>query len=259
MKVSIIIPAYNEERRIGGKLNAYSEYFNKLEKKDGLKYEILIVVNNSKDKTLDIVKSYSKKDHNTLYMNLIKGGKGYAVIEGFKDSLKRKNDLIGFVDADLSTSPESFHDLIKQIKDYDGIIASRYIKGAIVEPKPNINRVLASRIYNVLIRALLLIPYRDTQCGAKLFKRKTVEKFLPKLTISKWAFDVDLIYSTLKCGLKIREVPTVWRDKEYSTINFMEAGPWMALGIIRLRLLNSPFKSLMRIYDKMLNRIWRIR
>ena len=251
-KVSIVIPAYNEEKRIGKTLETYSNYFERLRKKRELDYEILIVINNTTDKTEYIVKAWRKKNKKIRYLNLIRGGKGYALIEGFKDALKRDNNLIGFVDADMATSPEYFYDLIKFIDVYDGVIASRYMKGSIIEPKPTIQRLIAKRIFNFLIRIVLFLPYRDTQCGAKIFKRYALEKVLQDISMSQWAFDVDLLYSLKKIGFRIKEIPTKWSDKEYSKINFWKAGPWMALGVIRLRMINSPLKKFVRIYDKFL-------
>jgi len=253
MKISIIIPAHNEEKRIGRTLERYSLFFKRKKKEKEIDFEILVVLNACTDDTLKVVEGYAKKFKEIVYLDLEKGGKGYAIIEGFKDALKRDNDLIGFVDADMATSPESFYDLVKQINNYGGIIASRYVKGSVVRPKQSIGRIIASRIYNMLIRFLFLLPYRDTQCGAKLFKRKALEKSLPNIGMTKWAFDLDLIYNVRKQEFAIKEVPTVWSDKEYSTINFAKAGPWMALAVIRLRILNSPMKRFIRVYDKIIS------
>src|SRR3972149_6124201 len=123
MKISIIIPAYNEEKRIGKTLQAYSKHFNSLAKGKNLDYEILVVINNTTDRTEEIVKKIQKKNKRIKYLNLKQGGKGYAIIEGFKDALKRKNELIGFVDSDMSTPPEEYARLALQMKNYDGIIA----------------------------------------------------------------------------------------------------------------------------------------
>ena len=258
-KVSIIMPAYNEEKRIGKTLEAYSSYFNKQRKNKKLNYEILVVINNTKDKTEEIVKEHIKKNPSIRYLNFKRGGKGFAVIEGFKDALKRENYMVGFVDADMATSPDEYAKLIFSIKYCDGAIASRYIEGAKLFPKQSIQSIIASRIYNALIRILLMIPYRDTQCGAKIFKRVAIESALPYLSMSKWAFDIDLLYNIRKRGFKINEIPTVWSDKNYSKINFLQAGPWMALGVVRLRILNSIFRDFIRIYDNLLNRIWRFK
>jgi len=251
MKLSIVIPAYNEEKRIGKTLEEYLKYFKELKKSDNIDFEIVVVINCSTDKTEDIVKNFSKKNSELKYFVLKQKGKGIAIIEGFKDSLKRKNDLIGFVDADMATSPCAYYDLIKNIGNYDGIIGSRYIKGSVVSPKQSFKRIIASRIFNTLIRLLFFLKYNDTQCGAKIFKREAIEKNINLLIITRWAFDVDLLYNLGKNNFKIREYPTVWSDKEYSHVNFLVTGPKMALAIIRLRLINSKFKDFIRLYDKL--------
>ena len=251
-KASIIMPAYNEEKRIGKTLEAYSNYFDDLKFLKILDYEILIVINNTIDKTEEIIKELQKINNNIRYINLLKGGKGYAVIEGFKDALKRNNDLIGFVDADMATPPEEYYNLIRQLNNYDGIIADRYIKGSKVFPPATFRRIIVGRIFNFVIRALLFLNYRDTQCGAKIFKRETIKKIIQMLSMSQWAFDVELLYLLKKGNFRITSVPTKWYDREYSKINFLRAGPWMALGILRLRILNSRFKIFLRFYDKLI-------
>src|SRR3989344_3522911 len=241
-KMSIIIPAYNEERRIGNTLKMYSSYFNALRKKDLIDYELIVVINNTEDGTEKIVIEYSKLDSRIKYLNFKQGGKGFAVVEGFKNALKRDNELIGFVDADMATSPDEFYKLVEFLKDSDGVIASRYIKGSVIEPKPSVQRKIAKWAFNFVVRSFFLLPYRDTQCGAKVFKREVIEKILNNLSMSQWAFDVELLYHIRKKRFFIKEFPTKWCDKEYSKINFWKAGPWMVLGILRLRLINSPFK-----------------
>ncbi len=253
MKLSIIIPAYNEEKRIDNTLKAYSAEFEALRKKKLLDYNLLVVINGTTDNTESIVKKFSKKNKRVKYINLKQGGKGYAIMQGFKHELKSNSDLIGFVDADMSTLPKEFYRLASKIEHYDGVIASRYKGKAVVEPKPTLQRRISSRIFNLWIRALFLFPYRDTQCGAKIFKKYALKKVVDSLLITKWAFDVDLLYNLKKNKFKIGEIPTVWSDKEYSKINFLRAGPFMALSMLRLRLLNSPFKFAVKFYDKLPN------
>lgn len=251
MRVGIVIPAYNEEKRIVNTLKEYSSYFDNLRKKHKIEYDILISINNTKDRTEEIVKKFRKINKRVDYINLKPGGKGYAITEGFKVFLKKNYDYLGFVDADLATSPEAFNALISNIKNYDGIIASRYIAGAVVKPKPSFQRLIASRIFNNLIRSVLFLNYKDTQCGAKIFRYSAIKEVLPLLTMSQWAYDVDLLYNLKKLGYSVTEYPTVWADKEYSKINFAKAGPRMALGVIRLRILNSPFRDFIRVYAMM--------
>lgn len=247
--ISIIMPVYNEEKRIGPTLEAYGRYFESISKKDKQKYEILVVLNACKDGTLGIVKEYCKKYSVIKYIDLERGGKGYAVITGFEEAIKQNYDLIGFVDGDLATSPEEFYKLIQNIDSYDGIIASRYMRESVVTPKPTFGRIIVSRIFNFLVRSMLFLPYKDTQCGAKLFKRKALVRVIHKISMSQWAFDVDILYQFKKLGFKVKEFPTKWSDKKYSKINFMKAGPGMFLSILRLRIVNSVFKRFINIYD----------
>ncbi len=249
-KLSIVVPAHNEEKRIGKTLSEYSAFFEDLRKKKILDYQILVVINNTKDATEEVVRKYSSLNKNLKCMVLIRGGKGYAVVEGFKRSLKEGYEIIGFVDADMATSPEEYWKLVINMKGAAGIIADRYQKGSRIYPPPSIQRLLAKRLFNFVVRSILLLPYGDTQCGAKIFRRNALEITLPELTMSKWAFDVDLLYVLKKHGFRVKSYPTVWVDKEYSKINFWQAGPWMVLAILRLRILNSPFKRFIRIYDK---------
>jgi len=148
--LSIVIPAYNEEKRIGETLKSYSDYFDKLSKKEKFRYEILVVINNTKDNTEGVVKSYKKKNKNIRYLNFKQGGKGFAVIEGFKDALTRKNDLIGFVDADLATPPNAFYGLVKHLGSYDGIIASRWHPKSLIKTKQTLLRKITSNGFNFL-------------------------------------------------------------------------------------------------------------
>lgn len=257
MKLSIVIPAYNEEKRIGKTLNSYSKYFEALRKQKILDYEIVIVINNTSDKTEDVVKSFRKNNKRILYLNLKKGGKGYAVIEGFKDSLKRKNDLIGFVDADMSTKPEQFYDLAKNIKNNGGIIASRYMDKSIVHPRRGIVRFITAEGFSFLVRILFLMPYKDTQCGAKLFKRKLADYLSKHVGMTNWAFDVELLYKAKKAGFSIKEHPTVWTEQKGTKMNVIKTSLQMFLAVARLRLVFSPFVGLQKPLKPLVGWLWR--
>ena len=236
------MPAYNEEKRIGKTLKTYSEYFDGLTVEGKLTYEIVIVINNTTDKTEEVVRSVQKKNKKVRYLKFKRGGKGFAVMEGFRDALKRNNDLIGFVDADMATSPAAFHLLIENIEHYDGAIADRYMRGAKIIPSFSFRRIVVSRVFNFLVRSLFGFKYRDTQCGAKLFSRKCVEKMKDDLTITQWAFDIDVLYSSKKNNFKIKSVPTIWMEMEGSKLNIGRTSLEMFFAIMQLRILRSPFK-----------------
>lgn len=259
MKIAIIIPAHNEEKRIGRTLEAYSSYFESIKKAEEIEYNLLVVINNTKDNTEEIVRRFEKKSAHISHITLKKGGKGYAVIEGFKEALKDKhNELIGFVDADMATPPAQFHRIIRGIGCNHGAIASRNIHGSKLSSPLGFRRAIVGRIFNFMVRSILLIPYRDTQCGAKLFKREALSRVLPHLVMTKWAFDVEILYAFNKMGFKVIEVPTVWYERRGSKLNVFSAGPWMLLGVIRLRLIHSPFKFFIKIYDKILGGLIKI-
>lgn len=257
MDLSIIIPAYNEEKRIGSTLQAYGSFFEKIRKSSGLNYEILVVINNTKDKTEEVVKTYRKKNKRIKFLNLKRGGKGYAVIEGFKDALSKSSNLIGFVDADLATSPESFYDLVRKINGYDGILASRYLKGSKNTPTMTFRRLFVSRIFNFIIRSLFLMTYRDTQCGAKLFKAEALKKTLTSLGMTQWAFDIELLYELSNKSYQIKEIPTVWKDIEGSKLRVVKTSLQMLLSIIQLRIIKSPFRKFLRPFKPMVMFIWK--
>jgi glycosyltransferase involved in cell wall biosynthesis len=250
--ISIVIPASNEEKRIGRTLEYYGAFFKEAKIKKEIKdFEILVVINGTKDRTEEVVKEYKKKYPEIRYIRFEKAGKGFAIIEGFKDALKRKNDLIGFVDGDMATPPEAFYDLVRNIKDYDGIIADRWDKKSVITPKQSYFRRFISRAYNLIVRVLFLFPYKDTQCGAKIFKREILENNLSKLITKKWGFDIALLYCLKKeSNARIKSIPTIWHDVKGSKVNLKVTPFMMLLSAIKLRLAHSPFKSLVKIYMK---------
>ena len=96
---------------------------------------------------------------------------------------------------------------------------------------------------------------KDTQCGAKLFRKKQIKTVAGELGITKWAFDVDLLYNLKQNNFKIKEIPTVWEDKRGSKLNLMKVPLQMFASVVRLRLVHSPFKFIVRLYDKLPERM----
>ncbi len=227
MKISIIIPSYQEEKRIGKTLKAYCEFF-----KGKLDFEIIVVINNTTDRTEEIVKEYEGYKE-VRYLNLKERGKGNAIKQGFKDALTRQCDLIGFVDADMSTKPNAFYDLIKNIGDCDGIIASRRMKES--QSEKGIKRAIISFTFNTIMKMLFFLNYRDTQCGAKIFKREAVEKIVDELKTLGWVFDIEILYRLKKENLRVKEYPTVWRDVEGGSIKLFTTSWEMLCDLIKLR------------------------
>ncbi|MBI2043062.1 glycosyltransferase [Candidatus Pacearchaeota archaeon] len=257
-KVSLVIPAHNEEKRIGKTLSIYLKYFLDLKNKNENDFEIIVVLNNCSDNTLSIVEKF--KYNELKILNFKQGGKGFAITEGFKESLKGNSTLIGFVDADAATPPNAFHGLIRHIGNADGIIANRWDKRSKIQPEHTFMRKITSAGYNTIIRSLFFFPFQDTQCGAKLFKRGILEKNIHKIASSQWNFDVALLFCLRReSKARIKSIPTMWSDIKGSKINLRSAPTRMFLSAIRLRIMHSPFKSFLRIYWKLIPEKWKIR
>ncbi|NBV40532.1 glycosyltransferase [bacterium] len=219
----IVVPAYNEEARIKPMLEAYIAFFNNHKM---LKTDFLIVPNNCSDNTEKICKNIQKNHKNIEILSLPEGGKGNAVVKGFTLAVsKNKYDLIGFVDADLATQPLYFYELIGHIeqKQSDGAIASRYAKGANVYPPRPFLYKIGGKVFNLFLRKKLSIPFRDTQCGAKIFKPHVLKTILPYMEEKKWAFDLELLYLGVLFGYDITEVPTTWSDAPGSHFDIGDA------------------------------------
>ena len=208
--VVIVIPAYNEEHRIEKTLSAYFDYFNKLK---NVFVTFLVVCNNCSDNTAGICRDVQSNCSNLHYLNLKPGGKGFAVKQGFLKALEFSDaDLIGFVDADMATTPHYFYELITKIKNHDGIIASRYKDGARVWPNRPFIKKIGGKFYNWVLRQNFHLDVRDTQCGAKLFTYETVAAIAEHMKESGWAFDLELLYLCQLFDKDIVEIPTTWVD-----------------------------------------------
>jgi len=169
--LSIIIPAYNEEERIPKTLNSYLDYL-----KGKINFEILVIINGCTDNTLGVVKKIAQKNKEVKYVDIGKvASKGIAVTEGFKLA---DSELIGFVDADLATPPNAFYDLVQNIENYDAVIASRWMKNSKINKSQPLTRIIAGRSFNILVNLLFNLKLKDTQCGAKLFKKTALKDIL---------------------------------------------------------------------------------
>jgi len=217
MKLSIVFPAYNEEKRILPVLENYYLFFRKKLKDD---FEIIIIPNNCSDNTAEIAKKFSYDKSEVGFFEIKEySGKGGAVMKGFELA---NGDLIGFVDADKSTSPKEFFKLYSNIKNNDGIIGSRKIKGAKIIPERSFSKNLSSFAFSFIVRILFNLNYKDTQCGAKIFKKKVAKYFVKNLKEMGWIFDIDLLNLSKKKGYKIKEFPINWKDDEGSHISNLD-------------------------------------
>jgi O-antigen/teichoic acid export membrane protein len=250
MRLSLIVPAHNEESRIGRMLDAYLPF---MAARYGNDVEVIVVVNGSTDGTARVVQGYSARFQQLRCIVEPRGvGKGGALILGFREA---RGELVGFVDADGSTPPAAFQDLVDRIGTADAAVASRWCQGAIVSPRQPLLRRMASRVFNLLTWLLFGLRVTDTQCGAKLMRRAALLSIMGNLGITRWAFDVDLLFQLKRTGNSIVEVPTTWHDVAGSKLQIAAASAEMLAAIIRLRLLYSPFRWIVAAYDRIIGPI----
>jgi glycosyltransferase involved in cell wall biosynthesis len=238
----LLIPAYNEERRIEPVLRDYADYFRK---NYSGKFQLIVVLNGCRDNTIGVVLKVSADFPEVKPIEFAAPiGKGGALIEGLK--LAPLADLIGYVDADGATAPKAFHDLVRHIDEADCVIGSRWIPGAILHQAQTSKRQFASRVFHMIVQTFFRMNIRDTQCGAKVLWRSAVEKVHDTLCIADMAFDINLLYSLKRAGLRVLEVPTEWTDKMGSKVTLGKTSLTMLLSVIRLRLVYSPFYKWLR-------------
>jgi dolichol-phosphate mannosyltransferase len=225
--LSIVIPAYNEEARIETVLSTYCDHFPN--------QEIVVVCNGCTDTTPAIVNRLCLK-YSQIKALCFEGklGKGGAIIEGFKVA---EGDRIGFVDADESVAPEDLERMFDALSNADGVIASRRLRESRIPVKQPWQRRAGSKVFNLFVRIIFSMDFRDTQCGAKIFTREAIENVLDKLTTTGFEFDVELLWKLKNRGYKIIEFPITWKHSEGSTFNPSSA-PKMILSLLKVRIAN---------------------
>ncbi len=239
----ILIPAYNEERRIEPVLRQYAEHFRTHAPGP---VEFVVVLNGCRDNTLGVVQRVAQEFPEIRAIEFPDPiGKGGALIEGLR--LAPRADYIGYVDADGATPPAAFADLVKRLPEADCVIASRWLPGSVIHQAQTNQRRFASRLFHAFVQGFFWMNIRDTQCGAKVMRRAAVEKVHPFLRLADLAFDVNLLYSLQRAGFKTLEVPTEWTDQAGSKVVFNSRTSLnMLLSLVRLRLLYSPFYAWLR-------------
>jgi len=231
MYLSVIIPAYNEERRLPKTLEEIDKYL----RGQSYDYEILVVNDGSKDRTVEVAKSLMLKIRNLKVTGYEKNqGKGYAVRFGM---LEAKGEYRIFTDADNSTSIDQIEKIWPELeKGYDIVIGSRDVKGAILDPpQPWLRKVLLGEGFKLYRKIVLnLWGTEDTQCGFKCFTKLATENIFPRCRINRFAFDPEILIIAKKMGYKIKEIPVYWRNDPESKVK----PKWiinMAVDLLKIR------------------------
>jgi glycosyltransferase involved in cell wall biosynthesis len=236
----LLIPAYNEEKRIGPVLR---EYVRHAREHYAGRFQLVVVLNGCRDNTLGVVRQAAAEYPEIRFLDFPDPiGKGGALIEGLR--LAPHADLIGYVDADGATAPPALFELARLCADADCVIGSRWLPGAVLHQSQPWVRRLFSRCFHAIVQLLLwnLRGIQDTQCPAKVLRRAAVEAVHASLRIADLAFDVNLLYALKRAGLRVREVPIEWTDQAGSQVtrSLLRSSLVMFLSVVRLRLVHSP-------------------
>eukprot|EP01016_Furgasonia_blochmanni_P056622 TRINITY_DN968_c0_g1_i2.p1 TRINITY_DN968_c0_g1~~TRINITY_DN968_c0_g1_i2.p1 ORF type:complete len:305 (+),score=104.14 TRINITY_DN968_c0_g1_i2:184-1098(+) len=237
--LSLVVPAYNEEKRVGSMLAETLPFFDK----KNLKYEVIIVNDASKDKTSEVVlesfKKHGKRVEYRLVEYPINKGKGGAVRMGM---LVARGDYILMLDADGATKIDDFDkcfDKLKSIQQRDTAIITGSRNQIVEEAKAERSfiRKILGFVSNFIITVICGVKLKDTQCGFKIFTQKTAQKIFYPIHLERWAFDVEIFILANHFNIPYAEVPVNWRDVEGSHLNVITASITMARDFVLVRLL----------------------
>lgn len=230
--LSVVIPAYNEEARIGRTLSRVAEYLA------GRDYaaEILVVDDGSSDATRDVAGRALENSPVPFRVLALPAnrGKGAAVREGV---LAARGEFILFSDADLSTPIEEADRLLARQRDTgaDAVLGSRALPDSRITLPQGRLRQLAGKTFNLMVRLLTGLPFRDTQCGFKLFRGPAARELFSDLREERFAFDVEIVYRAVHRGRKVVDVPVEWADDRRSRVRFLRDSSRMAVALLRIR------------------------
>ncbi len=212
--LSVIIPAYNESRRLPETILDLDRHLSKAE----YSYEILVVDDGSTDNTAEIVTKMAKDvSHLKLSHFEQNRGKGAVVRDGM---LMAKGKVRLFMDADNATTVDQFERMrpLLEKEKCDVVIGSRALKESRMEPPEPLIRQIPGKMGNLFIQLLLLPGLWDTQCGFKAFTEEAAEKVFKLVKITGWGFDIEALSLAKQLGFKLKEVPVVWVNKEGSKV-----------------------------------------
>lgn len=228
--LSIIIPSYNEEARLPGTLQRIAEYLPTLK----LRTEVLVVDDGSTDRTAAVAESFhGKLTGLRVLSNGTNRGKGYSVRHGM---LEAQGDMVLFTDADLSAPIEEAEKLLGPLNNgYDVALGSRAMDRSLISTRQSIFRETAGIIFNKIVRMVLRLPFVDTQCGFKAFRRERCRIIFEQQRIEGFGFDPELLYLARHYGLLAIEIPVRWGHSEATKVNMLGDSLKMFADIFTIR------------------------
>lgn len=228
-ELSIIIPSYNEELRLPATLERIAAYLPNL----GGATEILVVDDGSRDRTAEVAESFrAKLPGLRVIANGENRGKGYSVRHGM---LEARGRSVLFTDADLSAPIEEAPKLLDSLKTHDVAIGSRALDRSLITVHESRFREFAGIIFNAIVRLILRLPFVDTQCGFKAFRRERSKILFEQQRIERFGFDPELLYLARHHGLRTAEIPVRWGHSPATKVNMMRDSIQMFVDVFTIR------------------------
>ena len=228
-QLSIIVPSFNEEVRLPASLQLIAAYVSSANRST----EVLVVDDGSKDRTAEVAASFADRIPNLRVLrNGENRGKGYSVRHGMQEA---RGEYVLFSDADLSAPIEEADKLLSALRQYDIAIGSRALDRDLIEVHESLFREFAGIIFNRIVRIVLWLPFVDTQCGFKAFRREPCRIIFEQQRIERFGFDPELLYLARHHGLKATEIPVRWSHSPATKINMMRDSIQMFVDVFTIR------------------------
>lgn len=227
--LTVVVPMYNEEKRILKCFEKIEEYF----KNKKYLYEVIFVDDGCKDKTIETINNCIDNKKYLLLKNNINRGKGYSVKKGV---LSARGEYILFMDTDMSTPIDQLEKLLPSIKQNEVVIGSRYLRSNSIKIKQPFFRRILGRLGFLAMRIILGLPFVDTQCGFKMFQNSAAKEIFKRETIDRWGFDMEILAIARTLKYKVKEVSVDWLDDRNSTLRAGQAAFETLRELIRIKI-----------------------
>lgn len=229
--LSLVIPTFNEEHRLPHTLDCLEAFAHE----SSLRLHVVVSDDGSSDGTTDVVRERIGRNYDRFAVELVSNphrGKGAAVREGMR---RTDGVIVGCFDADLSPGVDAVERLYRALTQAgDMVIASRAVPGSVIEVHPAWYRELAGRIFNFMLRKLAGIPFRDTQCGLKLWRAEVAAEIFRHQRLDGFAFDAELVVLAARLGFDVREIPVTWAHSHGSKLSMLRDSVRMSRDVIRI-------------------------
>jgi dolichyl-phosphate beta-glucosyltransferase len=228
-ELSIVIPSFNEELRLPVTLVAISAYIRASKRET----EVIVVDDGSADLTADVANSFRGEIQRLRVVGNQKNrGKGYSVRRGM---LEARGRIVLFTDADLSAPIDQADKLLAALADYDVAIGSRALDRSLISVHQSVFREYAGIIFNFIVRVILRLPFVDTQCGFKAFRREPCRVIFQQQRIERFGFDPELLYLARHHGLSAVEIPVRWAHSPATKVSLWRDSIQMFLDVFIIR------------------------